>query len=302
VMNAMPDFITAVMRKEVIRLVEMNGSRDRARAKATPINVHIPSYDFGTLIDEIANDPQCTGKVKQVCEEIEGGFKGHILLPFPECLFMHQIREDQARPGSARSAGEPYKLVMHLQQQGDAVVTRNFFQFNAQGRVWAEKPYLLNFIHRVEGAALGDGKQNIERISVKASEEKEQYLRQGATFDYFYVLAACSLLTLVHEEKLATGTKRVGLSKSLLLSKSRKPVPDVTVIQVPRVHYTRVVGISSTGSKKSPHDRMAHLRRLPSGKVVTVRASKIHDGAKMPHQHIVRKPSNVGITVVGLED
>lgn len=240
---------------------------------------NIPSFDLGYLFDENSPDRLNTAKFDSIEMEVKRlALEGKIYMPFQDCAFIARLSE-------TNDSAESTTLVRV--KTDDEVITGEVFVwcFRKQNPhiEWHKQPFKFTLsssgLYEIEFH--DQFKDNAGRKSLA------RFVIVGRECAHFVAKA----VVLLSEGEMITEhceyTARINRKRSL---NRLGQLPQTIRVRLGAAVGRRGAASPGTGSGRQPHDRRGHYRKLASGQVVFVNASKINGGADRPRSYEVVAP------------
>ena len=229
----------------------------------------MPSFDFGTFTYHAPNDPSpLSHATKAAIEEraLELNHRGFVL-PFERCAF---IIEDPCG----------YNCI-EIYEAMDGVIKHNSYFRRTKGNgQWFCEPvdyYYSNEVNFENYVYHIDKREWMDVLNLNEINENEMW-REGAN----NLLIILAMLSMGKGEAASGQMDFVDAVNRGRAKADLSPIPATVTIRLNPTLPTPTGRQNETGGARCPHERRAHIRRLKSGRIVKVRASKIHGGSDLP--------------------
>lgn len=257
----MSDFIRAVVNGRLHKVVMIGGKSVLADRRYRPkCDITAPVFDFVDLdLDAL------WGRMPEPLT-VE-------MLPYPECFFVFR---DVAR-ALDRAELAPCRMVYHVTADHGGVTVGTF-------------------VSAVEGVWFSETTIRFSREGPLQAEVSTKPDTAWCRAYTAFLLASLLGNTLAIREREHVPV-RVPTAAMIGRGKKRREVPPVCVLHLNREylekrklpHSAEPGSGPEPGSPKSPHDRRAHFRRLRDGRVIPVRASRVHGGSPDGRLYVVKE-------------
>ena len=272
------DFYEAVRKGNAVAIVSNASSSRITVAPLWRDQIHhewaVPSFDFGHVLDPHSPSTFIGEQAwKEMWPDVMDLLTGESFrLPFDECVYLVRYRETPQKWETVN--------LLHLWHDEDGTIAGNtYFQQDASQPVmrrWTLMPFQF-VVHQGDNTGV---EFNFDpRANLSPDVEAEYVLDMRTKYSEALVLTLLLRSNgIVIEEPELSRTAEVNRGRA---SAKLPPLSRTRVIRFG--HLKRATStVSGIGSPKRPHERRGHYRKLRTGKVVPIAASKVHGGADAP--------------------
>lgn len=229
----------------------------------------MPSFDLGTFTYHAPNDPPpFIYAMKSAIEEraFELNHLGFVL-PFERCAFI--IKDPYG-----------YNCIEIYEMMGEVIKHNSFFRKENGNGQWFFEPvdyYYSNELDYEKYKYYFDKSEWMDVLHISELNEDKMWM-QGVN----NLLIILAMLSMGKGEAASGQMDFVDSVNRGRAKADLSPIPATVTIRLNPLQSSPTGRQNDPGGTRCPHERRAHIRRLKSGRIVKVRASKIHGGSDTP--------------------